>query len=112
VFVAWLFVLKRPDFSDAAVNSFRWVYRVLVDKFGFDWFNERVVEPAARGLGAGLWKYGDQALIDDGMVNGGARVVGWFASVLRYAQSGYLYHYAFAMILGLASMLMWLLWRQ
>jgi NADH-quinone oxidoreductase subunit L len=112
VFVAWLFVLKRPAFSDAAVNSFRWVYRVLVDKFGFDWFNEHVVEPAARGLGAGLWKYGDQALIDDGMVNGGARVVGWFASVLRYAQSGYLYHYAFAMILGLATMLLWLLWRQ
>ena len=46
------------------------------------------------------------------MVNGSARVIGWFASVLRYAQSGYLYHYAFAMILGLASMLMWLLWRQ
>jgi NADH-quinone oxidoreductase subunit L len=112
VFVAWLIVLKRPDLSGAAAHSFRWVYRVLVDKFGFDWFNEHVIVPAARGLGGGLWKYGDQDVIDDGMVNGSARVIGWFASVLRYAQSGYLYHYAFAMILGLASMLMWLLWRQ
>jgi NADH-quinone oxidoreductase subunit L len=50
-------------------------------------------------------------LIDNGLVNGSARVVGWVSSVMRYAQSGYLYHYAFAMILGLASLLLWLIWR-
>ena len=64
-----------------------------------------------RRIGGGLWRVGDQILIDGGMVNGSARLVGWLSSVVRYAQSGYLYHYAFAMILGLASLLMWLLWR-
>ena len=51
-------------------------------------------------------------MIDNGFVNGSARVVGWISSVARYAQSGYLYHYAFAMILGLAILLMWLVWRS
>jgi len=72
---------------------------------------KNVIAAAARGLGGGLWRFGDQDLIDDGLVNGSARVVGWFSSVMRYAQSGYLYHYAFAMILGLASLLLWLIWR-
>ena len=61
--------------------------------------------------GAGLWKVGDQAVSDGGAVNGSARLVGWLSSVMRYAQSGYLYHYAFAMILGLASLLLWVIWR-
>jgi len=67
--------------------------------------------PAARHLGGGLWRFGDQIMIDDGLVNGSARTVGWLGSVMRYAQSGYLYHYAFAMILGLSAFLMWILWR-
>jgi len=111
VFAAWLFFLKKPALADAAENRFRWLHRLLVDKYGFDWFNEHVIVAAARRLGSGLWRYGDEGVIDGGMVNGSARVVGWFSSVMRYAQSGYLYHYAFAMILGLASLLMWLLWR-
>ena len=82
------------------------------NKYGFDWFNEHVIVACARGCWAGgLWRFGDQAVIDDGLVNGSARTVGWLGSVMRYAQSGYLYHYAFAMILGLASLLMWLIWR-
>jgi NADH-quinone oxidoreductase subunit L len=109
-FTAWLFFLKRPDLADSAQRSFRWLYTILVDKYGFDWFNEHVIMPAARMLGGGLWRFGDQMIIDDGLVNGSARTVGWFSSIMRYAQSGYLYHYAFAMILGLASLLMWLIW--
>ncbi len=108
---AWLFFLKRPELADAAQRSFSVVYKILADKFGFDWFNEHVLVAGARLIGGGLWRYGDQDLIDGAMVNGSARVVGWFSSVLRYAQSGYLYHYAFAMMLGLASLLLWLLWR-
>jgi len=111
VFVAWLFFLKKPALADAAENRFRWLHRLLVDKYGFDWFYERLIVDAARRLGGGLWRFGDEGVIDGGMVNGSARVVGWFSSVMRYAQSGYLYHYAFAMILGLASLLLWLLWR-
>jgi NADH-quinone oxidoreductase subunit L len=110
-FTAWFFFLKRPELADAAERRFKWLYTILVDKYGFDWFNEHVIMAAARGLGGGLWRFGDQVVIDDGLVNGSARTVGWLGSVMRYAQSGYLYHYAFAMILGLASFLFWILWR-
>ena len=111
VFTAWLFFLKKPALADSAERSFKWLYTVLVNKFGFDWFNEHVVMAGARLLGGGLWRVGDQILIDGGMVNGSARTVGWMGSVMRYAQSGYLYHYAFAMMLGLAAFLMWIVWR-
>jgi NADH-quinone oxidoreductase subunit L len=111
VFTAWLFFLKKPSLADATERSFKWLYSILVDKYGFDWFNEHVIMPAARMLGGGLWRFGDQMIIDDGLVNGSARTVGWLGSIMRYAQSGYLYHYAFAMILGLAALLMWLIWR-
>jgi NADH-quinone oxidoreductase subunit L len=111
VLTAYVFFLWRPTWADAVQTRFKWLYTILIDKFGFDWFNEHVIMAGARMLGGGLWRYGDQALIDDGLVNGSARTVGWFSSVMRYAQSGYLYHYAFAMILGLAAFLMWLIWR-
>jgi len=111
VFTAWWFFLKNPALADSAARRFKGLYTILVDKYGFDWFNEHVIMVAARRLGGGLWRFGDQILIDDGLVNGSARTVGWLGSVMRYAQSGYLYHYAFAMILGLASLLLWILWR-
>jgi NADH-quinone oxidoreductase subunit L len=111
VLTAYQFYLWRPDWSDAVQKRFNWLYRILVDKFGFDWFNEHVIVAGARLLGGGLWRVGDQLIIDDGLVNGSARTLGWLGSVMRYAQSGYLYHYAFAMILGLTAFLMWLIWR-
>jgi NADH-quinone oxidoreductase subunit L len=111
VVTAYVFFLWRPALADAAERSFKWLHTILVNKYGFDLFNQNVIVAGARALGKGLWRFGDQDLIDNGVVNGSARVVGWFSSVLRYAQSGYLYHYAFAMILGLASLLMWLVWR-
>ena len=111
VLTAYVFFLWRPALADAAEARLKWLYSILVDKFGFDWFNEHVIMAGARLLGGGLWRVGDQLVIDDGLVNGSARTVGWLGSVMRYAQSGYLYHYAFAMILGLAALLMWLIWR-
>jgi len=111
VLAAWLFFLKYPSWADAAERRFKWLHSILINKYGFDWFNEHVIAPFARGLGAAFWKGGDELLIDGALVNGSARLVGWLGSVMRYAQSGYLYHYAFAMILGLASLLLWLIWR-
>jgi NADH-quinone oxidoreductase subunit L len=111
VLTAYVFFLWRPALADAVQARCKWLYTVLIDKFGFDWFNEHVIMAGARLLGGGLWRVGDQLIIDDGMVNGSARAVGWLGSVMRYAQSGYLYHYAFAMILGLAALLLWLIWR-
>ena len=111
VLTAWWFFLKRPGLANSAQRRFEWLHQILVNKYGIDWFNEHVVMPAARLVGGGLWRFGDQIVIDGGLVNGSARAVGWLGSVMRYAQSGYLYHYAFAMILGLASFLLWILWR-
>ena len=112
VFTAWFVFLRQPVIAEAAEKSLWWLKRILVEKYGFDWFNEHVIAAGARSLGGALWKGGDQAVIDGALVNGSARVVAWISSVFRFAQSGYLYHYAFAMILGLASLLFWVVWRS
>jgi len=69
-----------------------------------------VVARAARGLGVGLWKGGDQAVIDGTLVNGSAHLVGWFSGVTRRLQSGYIYHYALAMIVGVFVLMTWFVW--
>lgn len=79
--------------------------RLLLDKYGFDDFNQRAFAEGGRSLGRILWLAGDRAAIDGALVNGSARAVGWLAARLRWVQSGLLYHYAFAMILGLVVLL-------
>jgi NADH-quinone oxidoreductase subunit L len=111
VATAFVFFWWKPSLADSAERSFKWLQTILINKFGFDDFNQKFIVGGARAIGGGLWRFGDQAIIDNGVVNGSARLVGWVSSVMRYAQSGYLYHYAFAMILGLASLLAWLVWR-
>jgi NADH-quinone oxidoreductase subunit L len=108
---AWAFFLRRPQWADLASERARWLYRVLTEKYYFDWFNERIVAALARLIGVGLWKGGDEALIDGAMVNGSAATVSWFGSVLRRVQSGYLYSYAFWMMIGLALLLAYFLAR-
>jgi NADH-quinone oxidoreductase subunit L len=95
VATAWLFFLKRPELADEAARRFRLAYRILAAKYYFDWFNENVLAALTRLVGVGLWKGGDQGLIDGAMVNGTAEGVGWFGGVLRRVQTGYLYSYAF-----------------
>ena len=108
---AWVCFLWRPVWADAAVRVrvLGWLYRVLTHKYYFDWFNEQVLAALARLIGVGLWKGGDEALIDGAMVNGSAATVGWTGSLLRRIQSGYLYSYAFWMMIGLAVLLAWFL---
>ncbi|MCI0436221.1 MAG: NADH-quinone oxidoreductase subunit L, partial [Gemmatimonadetes bacterium] len=106
---AWYLYLKRPDLPDAISTRFARLYRLLVNKYYFDWFNENVVAAGVRGFGTGLWKRGDEVAIDGVLVNGTARAIGAIATVVRRVQSGYLYHYAFAMIIGLSLLLGWLL---
>jgi NADH-quinone oxidoreductase subunit L len=77
------------------------IYTLLENKYYMDWFNENVLARGARMLGTGLWKGGDQTLIDGGLVNGSWKLVGWVSGWVRRAQTGYLYHYALVMILGL-----------
>ena len=106
---AWFLYLKRPDIPVALRAKFGPVYRVLDNKYWFDWINEHLLAAGARGLGRIFWRVGDEMIIDSALVNGTARSVGRLAAVTRHMQSGYLYHYAFAMIIGLAAMLAWLL---
>jgi NADH-quinone oxidoreductase subunit L len=106
VFVAWFLYMKRTDLPAkiVALPGVKQIHAILENKYGFDDFNEVVFGGGSRGIGAGLWKGGDVALIDGLMVNGSARLVGMVSAVVRHVQSGYLYHYAFAMILGLLAL--------
>ncbi len=109
VLAAWYLYLRQPQIPAMFAQRFSRLYQMLLNKFYFDDFNERLLVPASRALGRRLWRTGDEVLIDGGMVNGSARLVGWMSGVVSRVQTGYLYHYAFAMIIGLAAMLGWLL---
>jgi len=112
VFTAWFLYLRRPDIPEMLQARFAQVYQVLENKYYFDWFNENVIAAGARGLGRGLWKRGDESVIDGWLVNGSAAAVGRLASAVRLLQTGYLYHYAFAMVIGLSMLLAWLLLKS
>ena len=112
VAVAWYLYLKRPELPERIAGRFSRLYRVLVNKYYIDWFYENVVATAVRNVGGNLWKGGDETVIDGWLVNGSARAVAALAALGRHLQSGYLYHYAFAMIIGLSLLLGWLLWRS
>jgi NADH-quinone oxidoreductase subunit L len=107
--LAWFFYMKRPDIPEAIKQRFSGVYRLLDNKYYMDRINEIVFAGGARRLGVGLWKGGDQMLIDGVAVNGSARLVGWVAAASRLLQSGYIYHYAFAMLAGIAVVLFFFL---
>ncbi|MDB0525728.1 NADH-quinone oxidoreductase subunit L [Ralstonia solanacearum] len=105
VVLSWFFYLKRPDIPAAIAKRFSGVYKLLDNKYYMDKINEIVFANGAVKFGRGLWKGGDQGVIDGVVVNGSARLVGWFASVVRLLQSGYIYDYAFAMIVGTVALL-------
>ncbi|MGB6449850.1 MAG: NADH-quinone oxidoreductase subunit L [Steroidobacteraceae bacterium] len=108
---AWVCFLWRPSLADSAAHALGPLYRLLVAKYYFDWFNENVIAAGARLLGVGLWRGGDQAVIDGVLVNGTASTVGRIGGVVRLIQTGYLYTYAFWMIIGLAVLVGWFLLR-
>jgi NADH-quinone oxidoreductase subunit L len=107
---AWYMYLVNPALPAAIRKIFHPIYTLLENKYYFDWFNENVLARGARMAGVGLWKGGDQAVIDGTLVNGSARTVNWFAGVVRWVQTGYLYHYAFAMIIGVFVLMTWFVW--
>ena len=107
---AWFFYMRRPDIPEAIQRRFSWIYRLLDNKYYFDWFNEHVLARAARVVGTGLWRGGDVGLIDGVFIDGSARVVGGIAQLTRRLQSGYLYWYALVMIVGVVGLMTWQLW--
>jgi len=110
VVVAWYMYLINPAVPAFFAKVLRPVIVVLENKYFMDWINENILARGARLLGTGLWKGGDRALIDGLLVNGSWKVVGWVAGVVRWFQSGYLYHYALVMILGILVLMTYFVW--
>ncbi|MEQ1914469.1 MAG: NADH-quinone oxidoreductase subunit L [Sideroxydans sp.] len=102
---AWFFYMKRPDIPATIQKKFAPLYTLLDQKYYFDRFNDWFFAGGARGASRVLWKFGDVKLIDGLIVNGSAKMVGWFSGVLRGFQTGYVYHYAFWMIVGVSLLL-------
>jgi len=107
VVTAFVFYLVAPQIPATFARVLRPLIVIGENKYFMDWFNEHVLAAGARLLGRGLWKGGDQALIDGLAINGSAKVVGWFASLVRLFQTGYIYHYALVMLVGVFALMSW-----
>jgi NADH-quinone oxidoreductase subunit L len=105
VATAWYLYIVRPDLPAVIRERFSFVHSILDRKYGFDEFNQWFFAGGARGVGSALWRFGDAAIIDGLMVNGSAKLVGWVSGIVRHIQSGLLFHYAFAMIIGLTVLI-------
>ena len=112
VLMAYYMYLVNPALPAAIKRMAMPVYTLLENKYYLDWFNENVLARGARALGMGLWKGGDQALIDGALVNGSWKLVGWFSGLVRRLQSGFIYHYAFGMILGIFVLMTYFVWLK
>ena len=102
---AWFLYLVRPDLPERLKQRFGGLYALLDNKYYLDRFNEVVFGAGARLVGRAFWRGGDVAVIDGAAVNGSARVVRWVARLVRRVQTGFIYHYAFAMLLGVGVVL-------
>jgi NADH-quinone oxidoreductase subunit L len=107
---AWYMYLINPAVPAAIGRALRPIVVVLENKYYMDWFNENVLARAARGLGVGLWKGGDRGVIEGGVVNASWKIVGAVSTVVRRAQTGYLYHYALLMIVGVLLFMTYFVW--
>jgi NADH-quinone oxidoreductase subunit L len=105
---AYVFYMVKPEIPAWFMSRFGFIYKLLDNKYYLDAFNERFFAGGSRLLGTGLWNVGDKTIIDGALVNGSARFVGWISSMARHVQTGYLYHYAFAMIVGVGVMMLWI----
>ena len=105
VALSYFMYMVNPALPAAIKRRFMPIYTLLENKYYMDWFNENVLARGARMLGMGLWKGGDQTLIDGAVVNGSWKLVGLFSGVVRRLQTGYIYHYALVMILGVFALM-------
>jgi NADH-quinone oxidoreductase subunit L len=107
VVTAYVFYMLAPSIPATCRRVLSPLVTVMENKYYFDWFNENVLSAGARLLGRGLWKGGDVALIDGVLINGSAKLVGWLASLVRLFQTGYIYHYALVMLIGVFALMTW-----
>ena len=110
VAMAYYMYLVNPALPTAIKRVCMPVYTLLENKYYLDWFNENVLARGTRMLGIGLWKVGDQKVIDGTLVNGSWKLVAWVSGIVRRLQSGYIYHYAFGMIIGVFVFMTYFVW--
>jgi NADH-quinone oxidoreductase subunit L len=110
VVLAWYMYLVNPALPASIKRKAQPIYTLLENKYYLDWFNENVLARGTRALGTGLWKGGDQMIIDGALVNGSWKLVSWVSSVVRRLQSGFIYHYAFGMIIGIFVLMTYFVW--
>src|ERR1035437_9919590 len=109
---AYYMYMVNPALPAAIKTRFQPIYTLLENKYYLDWFNENVISRAARAVGVGLWRGGDEALIDGAFVNGSWKGIAWVSAVARRLQTGYLYHYALVMVLGVFVLMTYFVWRD
>ena len=112
VVLSYYMYMINPALPAAINKAVSPIYTLLENKYYLDWFNENVLARGARLLGTGLWKGGDQFLIDGAIVNGSWKLVGWVSGGVRKVQTGYLYHYALVMILGVFVLMTYFVWLK
>ncbi|WP_313071057.1 NADH-quinone oxidoreductase subunit L [Melaminivora sp.] len=110
VALSYYMYIVNPALPAALKRGLQPIYTLLDNKYYMDWINENIVARGARGLGIALWKGGDQAVIDGAVVNGSWKLMARIGTVLRSLQSGYLYHYALVMILGIFVLMTYFVW--
>ncbi len=110
VVTSYYMYMVNPALPTAIKRIFHPVYTLLDNKYYMDWINENILARGARGLGVALWKGGDQAVIDGALVNGSWKLVGWVAGLVRRVQTGYVFHYALIMILGIFVLMTYFVW--
>lgn len=108
IVVAWLNYVKFPHWPSKIASGSGIIYKVLVNKYGFDSFNQWFFVRGTRYLAGKFYGILDMMIIDEGIINGLGRVITRCSRGLKKLQSGYLYHYAFAMLIGLVALLIWM----
>ena len=108
---AWLCYMKMPHLPAKVSERFSFMHRLLERKYWFDEIYQRVFSDGARAIGTFLWRQSDTKLIDGFLVNGTARSIGRLSAIVRHIQSGFVYHYAFAMIIGLVCLMSWMIFK-
>jgi len=110
VVLAYYMYMVNPAVPTAIKRVAQPIYTLLENKYYLDWFNENVLARGARGLGMSLWKGGDQVIIDGALVNGSWKLMAWISGLVRRLQSGFIYHYAFGMIIGIFVLMTYFVW--
>lgn len=108
---AWFIYMKKPELATWFYERLGFLHRILDNKYYADDFNQKVFAKGSLLLGKNLWRFGDRMMIDGFIVNGSAKVIGLCSGIIRRIQTGYLYHYAFAMIIGVLVIISWFIWQ-